>query len=240
MTTPANIITSALKKAGILGVGQTALAEDVNDAFSDLNNMLSQWQVKRWLVYHLVTVSLVSTGAQSYTVGPGGDFNVAVRPDRLEDAFFRQTVQSQPNQIDYPLDILPSREDYNRIALKKLSTFPEYAFYDSAFPLGSVYSWPIIQANIYELHITLKAVLGAFTTLTQTIILPPEYYAALEYNLSRRLRVAYQMPADPELNSLARDALNTIRGANAQISTLEIDPDLIRHGVYNPYSDQIR
>lgn len=240
MTTPLDIIKLALKNAGVLGVGQTPLAEDLNDAFKLLNWMLGQWQRKRWLIYHLVDLAKTSTGAQSYTVGPAGDFNIATRPDRLESAFFRQTVQSQPNQIDYPLEILQSREDYNNIALKQLTSFPSYIFYDSAFPLGSVYPWPVPQATIYAVHITVKAVLAQFTSVEQTIVLPDEYMAAIHYNLTARLYGAYTRPPDPVIIGLAKDALNVIRGANVQIARLTMPADLTRPGVYNPYSDQIR
>ena len=69
MTTPQDIIRAALKKAGVLGVGQSALAEDTNDAYDDMQDMLGQWQRKRWLIWHLVDYSVLSTGAQSYSVG---------------------------------------------------------------------------------------------------------------------------------------------------------------------------
>lgn len=240
MTTPNEIIHQSLKKSGVLGVGQRALAEDINDAFLDLNDMVAQWQRKRWLVWHLTDNALISTGAQSYTVGPGGQFPFTVRPDRLEAAFFRQLIQSTPNQVDYPLDILEARESYNEIALKQLSSFPMYIFYDPAYPIGRVYPWPIPQASIYEIHITVKELLSSFVTLTQAIILPPEYMAALKFNLARRLRSSYRLPMDPELNALARDALNVLRMANAQVPRLRMPEDILRPGVYNPYSDQIR
>jgi len=238
MATAGDIITLALKQAGIIGVGQTAQAEDSTDCLTILNMMLSQWQKKRWLVYHLVDVSLNCTGAQSYTVGPGGDFDVA-RPDRLEAAFFRQIVQSQPAQIDYPLELLQSREDYNNIALKQLTSFPSYIFYDSAYPLGVVYPWPI-PSNLYSLHLTIKETLQSFTNLTDTINLPPEYQAAILYNLSARIRPMYQLQPDPTITAMAEDALNVIRNANAQVPRLTMPLDLVRPGIYNPYSDQIR
>lgn len=236
MTTPLDIIIQALKKAGVLGVGQTPLAEDTNDAFNDLNDMIAQWARKRWLMWHLLDIHKISTGAMSYTVGIGGDFNTP-RPDRLEAAFFRQLVQSQPNQVDYPLELIESRETYNNIALKSLSTFPTSIFYDAAYPLGVIYPWPVPQATIYEIHLTLKDTLTQFTTLNQSIIMPPEFIAALKFNLAIRLRQAYMLPVDPALVALAKDSLAVIRGANAQIPTLVMPSDLIRPGLYNVFSD---
>lgn len=241
MTTPLDIIKQALKKSGVLGVGQSPLAEDTNDAYNDLQDMLGQWQRKRWLIWHLVDYSFVSTGAISYTVGPGGNFNINPRPDRIENAFFRQIINEViPNQIDYPLELIEAREDYNRISLKQLMTFPQYLFYDSAFPTGLAYAWPVLQTNLYELHLTVKETLSQFTSLNENIVLPLEYFAALKFNLAIRLRQAYQLPPDPVLIGLAKDSLNVIRNANLQIPRLKIPTDLVRPGIYNVFSDQIR
>lgn len=240
-TTALDIITLAFKDAGILGVGQSLLAEDVNDALIRLNMMISQWRVKRWLVWHLVDRSVVSTGAQSYTVGPGGDINVTVRPDKLESAFFRMLPGGNGTQaVDYPLQMLFSYEDYARITLKSLVSFSQCIFYDSGWPLGRIYPWPIPQANLYEVHIILKEVLPEFANLTSTFDFPPEYLAAIHYNLVIRLRAAYRLPEDPGFDDLAKDALQTIRAANAQIPSLVMPDNLVRPSVYNIYSDQTR
>ncbi len=239
MTTPNDIIRQALKKAAVLGVGQVPLAEDVNDAYADLQDMLGQWQRKRWLIFHLVDYAFTSTGAISYTVGPGGNFNINPRPDRIESAFFRQVVnQTPPNQVDYPLEIIEAREDYNLIRLKQLVTFPQYVFYDSDFPTALAYPWPVVQSGLYEIHLTVKATLGQFTSLAQTINLPLEYFAALKFNLAVRLRQAYQLPIDEALVGLAKDSLNVIRNANTQIPRLQMPADLARHSLYNIFSDQ--
>jgi len=239
--TALDIINLAYKDAGVLGVGQTLLAEDVNDALTRLNMMIAQWRMKRWLVWHLVDKSVVSTGAQSYTVGPGGDINVAARPDKLESAFFRMLAGGSGTQaVDYPLQILFSMEDYARITLKQLVSFSQCIFYDSAWPLGRIYPWPIPQANLYEVHILLKDVLTEFNNLTSPFIFPPEYLAAIHYNLVVRTRAAYRLPPDPTYEGLAADALQTIRSANAQIPSLVMPDNLVRPSVYNIYSDQTR
>jgi|SRR6185503_6459291 len=233
-----DIISFSLKAAGVLGVGQSALAEDNNDAFTALNGMLSIWQRKRWLIWHLTDNVLTSTGAQSYSVGLGGDFNV-MRPDRLEAAFFRQFINSTPNQVDYPLDILESREDYNRIVLKTLPSLPRYIFYDAAYPWGYVYPWPVPQAGVYEIHLSLKETLSQFTSLNQSIALPPEYEEALWTNLSIRLAPIYQFTVRPEVLGLAKAALATIRGANTQIPRLRMPTYLNRPSLYDANSDRL-
>ena len=238
MPTVGELITSSLKKAGVLGVGNVALSEDSNDAFNDLNQMVAQWNRKRWLVYRTVDTSFVSTGAASYTVGSGGNFNITPRPARIVSAFFRMVNLAVPNQVDYPLEILNSREDYNRIQLKRLATWPSFLFYDPVVTTGIIYPWPVVPATDYEIHITTFVVIAAFTGLAQNVTLPAEYEAMIVWNLARRLRVAYQLPPDPELNGLAKDALETVRGANVSIPRLTIPQDLLGPGRYNVYSNR--
>lgn len=236
MTTARDIITAALKDAGVIGVGQAVSAEDASDALLRLNGMMAQWARRRWLVYHLVDVSFQATGALSYSIGSGGDI-AFTRPNRIEAAFFRQTAGVPGNQVDYPLDIMNSREDYNRIALKAMQSFPQYLFYDSGYPLGNVFIWPV-PTNLYEIHLSIKIPLQTFANLSDVIDLPPEYEEAIRLNLGVRLRPSHQLPADPQLTALAKVALNTLKNSNAQIPTLQMPTDLVRGMVYNVFSDQ--
>lgn len=242
-TTVGDICSAALSEAQVVGFGQNALQGQINDAWSRLQLMLQEWARKRWLVYHLVTLGFTSTGALTYSVGPGGNFDTGAqssRPDKIEMAFLRQLVLSQPNQIDYPLELLQSMEDYNRIALKQLQSFPSVAFYDPSFPLGTLYVWPVPQANIYAPHITIKAQLPTvFASLTVEFSLPFEYYSAMLYNLAVRLRSRYGIPSFPgdTLPGLAKNSLNVLRGANTAIARLTTG-DLNQPGLYNIFSDR--
>jgi hypothetical protein len=234
MTTALDLITGAMDDAGITGVGQTPLAEDTNKALNRLNAMIAQWSRRRWLVYHLTDIVFTGTGALSYSIGPGGDISV-VRPDRIEAAFFRQ-LTGAPLEVDFPLKVLEAREDYNRIALKGLASFPSCLFYDTGFPLGHIFIWPLPDQN-YEMHLSVKDTLQSFPALNSTFVLPPEYEEAIRTNLAVRLRVAYQMQPDAGLIGLAKIALNTIKNTNAQIPQLQMPRALVGGGNYNVMSD---
>ena len=238
LTTPQSIISFALRSIGVGAVGQSALAQDNTDAFDMLNGMLGQWNRKRWLIWHLVDTAFTVTGAQSYTVGPGGNFNIP-RPDRLETAYFRQTVSAVPNQVDYPLQLLQSREDYSSIALKTLTSWPQFIFYDSAYPIGAVYPWPLPTAALGDLHIVTKDNLVQFSSLTQNINLPPEYTEAIWSNLAVRLAAMYPgVELNPVTAGLAKASLATIRGANTQIPQMSMPSGVgIAPTLYNIFSD---
>ncbi len=238
MSTVNDLLTLALIDSGVLGVEQIPQAEDIQNAKTRANYMIAQWNRKRWLIYNLTDVFVTTNGAETYSIGPGQNFNTP-RPDRLEDGcFLRQLPTGGQQQIDYPLQLLSSHEDYNRIRLKTMGTWPSIMFYDSNWPTGTIYAWPVPQANQYELHILVKHQLTQLVNLTDTINLPPEYEAALSYNLQVRLRVAYRMPADPAMIALAKDSLNVIRGANIQVPTMKMPPTVIgAQRAYNVYSD---
>lgn len=159
MSTARDFITLALKEAGVIGVGQTALAEDINDGFTLLNRMLSQWQKKRWIVPNLYEVVKIGNSAKSNLIGPGQYYNSA-RPDKIQAAYFVQiTNDSQSNPVSFPLRQIWSYEDYALLSLKKLNSWPQYFFYDGAFPYGNVYIWPIPTSE-YEIHLIVKGPIG--------------------------------------------------------------------------------
>ena len=243
MTTPLDLISLALLDAGVIGVGQGANAEDTNNAYTRLLWMIQQWQRKRYLVFQMQELSVTSTGAQSYSIGPGGVINTPIRPDRLDNGcYFRQLVQSSPNQVDYPLELLESYEDYSRIALKQLQTFPSYVFYDPGYPLGTVYFWPVPQPTLYQMYVLAKINLSTLFSSQVVVldnILPNEYFQAIYLSLAEILRTAYRLPLDPALSARAKEAREVLRGANTALARLRMPQNLIRPGVYNPYSDQI-
>lgn len=239
MTTARDLIVLALKDSGVLGVGQTASAEDITDNLKRLNIMLSQWARQRWIVWNLTATGIASTGAQSYTVGTGQDFDIP-RPARLEDAYMRLINPSGQNQVDYPLELIEAREDYDRLSLKQLTSWPAYCFYDSGYPTGTAYFWPIPTAAQFQLFIVTKTAIGNIANASDTLNLPPEYEGAVLYNLAARMRPAYQLPPDPSVTALATSALNILRTENAQVPRLQMPKGLPGRsgGTYNIFSDR--
>ena len=244
---PKDLITLALKQVGAVGLGQPARPEYLADGLTVLNMMLAQWSSRRWLVYRLQDVSFPATGALFYTVGPGGDVDIP-RPDRVEAAFARlnpgprddgfqldvsrldeqkldpdQSLRGQPTvaSMDYPLDVISAREDYNLIGFKGRTGFPQGVFYEVGVPFGTLYVVPVPSAR-FELHISVKQTLGKFADLDDEASLPDEYQEALLHNLTARLAPLFQMPVNPAVVALAASALNTIRNSNTAIPLLRM------------------
>src|SRR5450631_858446 len=131
MTTVNEVVTEAQKKAGLLADGQSMTGGDLVSAVADFNDMTAQWATQRWMVWGIVDIGFTSTGGTSYTVGPGGNFNITNTPQRIEYAFQRQLVPLGLN-VDTPLEIISSKEEFSRLSLKGLISFGLYAFLDTS------------------------------------------------------------------------------------------------------------
>ena len=229
--TAQQLIFLALRMAGRITDTQSVsdTSKDVDDAFSLLVMMLGQWQRKRWLIWNEQEVSVVSTGANFYTIGPGpGTDFITARPDKIHAAWCRMQPFSGPNPVDIHLSIIEAKEDWAGITIKDLKSLPAAVFYDSSFPVGRVYFWPVPSAAHYEMHLVVKATLPIPATVTDTIALPPEYLDAVVNNLACRLIVANGGNISPFLMGQAKASLETIKLANSQIPLLSMPAALIR------------
>jgi hypothetical protein len=232
--TPSNLITLGLKKANVLGVGQVALPEDMNDMFTELNLQIAEWQTDRFLVYQETEVICEMTGAESYTIGPGQQINIA-RPERIEQAFVRQNPTGSPTPVDYPLEMLFSREDYARIRLKFLGSWPQCIYYDRGFPTGNIYVWPLPNST-FELHLLVMQQLQSFATINDTINLPLIYQRLFIYQIAMIAYAQYGLPPNPIVVQTLKKTLSRLRAMNAEVPRLVTGDINGSTNIYDPYN----
>ena len=73
MTTCLDLINGALRSIGGLASGETPTAEQTDDAFNMLNDMLAMWSNERMLLhYETEVVFPLVTSTYQYTIGPSG------------------------------------------------------------------------------------------------------------------------------------------------------------------------
>jgi len=230
--TTGDLIQSALTASGLLGIGQFPVQNDLDTGLDLLRMLIAQWQKKRWLLYVLQEVSVPSsTGAQAYSIGPNCDFNVNARPAKIAAAYARFATGVPPNLVDFPLGIVEAREDYDTISIKTLSTTPAIVWYESGYPTGRLFFWPVPPAGQYGLFVTIQLPLPTYTTQGDILGLPDEYIEALLWSMCIRLQMAYGRPARPDHMQAAKQAMNTLRQANTQIPTLSVPvPGGVRSG----------
>jgi hypothetical protein len=237
------IIGMAQRACGILGVGQTALPQDLSDAQAMLTLLMQQWRQKRWLVFRLDDQTFPTpSGKATYTVGPANppgitpapappDVVVAgnYRPASVQSIYLRQSLGSGgPNSfpVDFPMRILLSRQEFDGIRLKTLGSWPSLIFYDPTVPYGTLYIWPIPIQPLFSLHIGFQQAIDMAAEGAQSVdfdsILPAESQRAIMWNLALELAVAYKLPPDQQLAAAARASLNTLRQVNFALQPLQM------------------
>lgn len=220
-TPVSTVLTLALKDCGIIGEGQTASADTINDAFATLNQMLGLWQADHLYVYAQQNISVTLTGATSYTVGIGGAINTA-RPVKIDAAFWRS------GGVDYPVTVFNSLEDYERIGVKASGTMPAALYYLPSYPYGSLKVYPTGATG--ELHLIVRVNLPQYLTAADVVALPPEYLMALRYSLAEHLSMAFQTPLRPDIAAMASKARKIMKRNNVAIPLSQMPGGLLRGG----------
>ncbi|MFA6060733.1 MAG: hypothetical protein WC756_21230 [Taibaiella sp.] len=212
MTTASDIITLALKDCQILDETETPSAALMADSLTTLNQMLSLWQTERNYIYAQTEVTHTPTGALSYTVGTGGDFNIAA-PQSIDYAYLRVGL------IDYPITLLNSFEEYQAIEYKTIQTIPEYAYYNPTHPLGTIYFYP--QPNTGVLHLGISVQLPNYALAADDIALPENYLMPIRFSLAEYLAAMIGKDVPESIAKFAKNARNIMKRSNVRIKPLE-------------------
>ena len=236
-----SIITFALQQIGVFGVGQTLGASDATIGLSRLNAMVSGLNIQS-LARLVVTRSVLDLVADqsTYTIGPGGDFNVA-RPTAIQNASL--LLNSSSPSIEIPLALLTDQA-YQSIALKtQTNTLPTALYYQPTFTTagrGTIILWPVPTTAENDLVLYYQQALVEFAALTTAYYWPEGAEEMLGYNLALRLCSIYARPVPDDVRLLARQSLATFKRQNMRMVDLSNDATAIgsRMGAYNIQTDQ--
>lgn len=168
------LISKALRKAGILATGQTAEPNDSVEALDTLNDIIEQWNLEDlMLMTSNAGVYALTSGVNSYTIGATGVF-VAVSPIEIMSAYLRI-----PGNLDIDLQVV-SYGDYLQIVQKTTTgTYPSVVALQNTTPDGTLYLWPtptsglslVLEANVQLTRIaTLSDILSLGTGYTKAMV----------------------------------------------------------------------
>lgn len=224
MTTVADILSLALKDAGIIAAGETASAEDTQDAFATLNQMLGLWQTDGLSVYAQQETSFNASGAATYAIGTGATVDTT-RPVSIESAFYRD------GSIDYPITVLNSFEQFQDITSKTQSGTPYVLFYRATAPSGTLHVWP--QPASGTIHLTTLINLPEYTATANDLTLPRSYELAVRFNLAVMLSATMGSPLRREIGAMAVSAKKLLQRKNTRIPTLKMPNAVMRDRYFN-------
>lgn len=205
MTTARDLIKDALRKIHVLGKGQSLDSDEADDALRLLNSMLAMWSVKGDLVYTSSKETFSLTGAGTYTIGTGLDFNT-IAPLYITSAYVTS------GDIDYSLHWIDDKE-YSSISDKDISSsVPKFYFYDGN-PTARLYLYPV-DSGVTSITINSVKPLASFASLSAVYDMPAEYEIAIVYNLALLIAPEYEKQASMQVSKTASESLKAIRTQN--------------------------
>ena len=237
--TAIDLISSSLRLVQVLASGEVPTNPEAQDALAILNQLIDQWNAERLTIFTIARLVFVpSVLKQAYTLGPGGDFNIALRPPKIQ----RCTVISLNNPVqpvELPIDYLTDSQ-WADIPTKNVpSALPTSVWDDGGFPLRTLSYFPIPNVLV-NFGIYAWTQLTQFPDLVTDETFPPGYLKALRYNLALDLAPEYGKSTPPEVAAQAVTSKAIIKSMNVPIIDLKCDRALVnqRAGIYNWLSDQ--
>lgn len=208
MATAGDQINQALRLIGQLAEGETPSAETSSDALLALNQMIDSWSVQRLHVY--ATQDQIFTwpaNEKTRTLGPTGDF-VGNRPVLIDDSTYFTY-----NNVSYTPQII-NQAMYNGIPVKNsTSTFPQVLWVNYGMPDVTMTVFPVpTQALIW--HIVSVEELTQPATLATTLVVPPGYLRAYNFNLAVEIANQFGIEAPPTVKRIAETSLRAIKRIN--------------------------
>lgn len=233
MATALDVITNALVEIGAYAAGEVPSGADSSHALSRLNRLIDSWNAERPTIFSqsIATYDLVAS-TQSRTIGPTGNYVVAVRPMEI----VRANLISGSDR--YPVNVRDSAwwmEQDDR----SITTLPTDLYYNPTFPNGTLYFWPIPDSSSYDIELETRSLLSTLAALATTFSMPPGYEEAITQTLAELLCPVYGKPLTAELAESARKARAVIKGANSRAPRIGTDSGLGGSGkTFNPYTGQ--
>lgn len=210
MATALSLITRSMRLAGVIGKGEIPDDDEAQDGLTALNAMLDSWQIQRLFVYQIRTESFTWTALQqSRTIGAAGDFATDLPTRIADDCSF--TV----GNIDYPVKLIDIDAWTNIPDKTTQSSFPWWLYAQYGAALVTLYAYPIPNASItFNLRTWLR--LQQFTSLTDTLALPPGNERAIAFSLAEEFGgPEFGVDVPPGVIAVARSARRAIRRINS-------------------------
>ena len=228
MASVSDLVSAALREIGVQGAGETLGAEDGDDALDAFNRMVDQWAAERLMIYESArTTKALVNGTRDYTVGVGGDFNVA-RPVYVDHVTYYDSTTTPLTEID----LTPLTDDAWEAIPQKATTSPSPAFYyyQPTMPTATLSLWPVLTGATLVGVLYAPKQISEFAALATAVSLPPGYRRTIVKNLALELAPSYRRTPAPELLTAAADAKAVVKRQNVRMTDLGFDYGVDRFG----------
>ena len=205
--------------------GATLTTAEQTETLAELNTFMDACANERLLCYQTQQDSMTLTASTStYTIGTNGVFAVD-RPTKLVDPCFVRDASGYDSQLT-----VINREAYGAIPMKSVgNTWPTHIFYDYGYSATSTATITVYPAPVSGLTLFINSwkQLGNFSTLSQTVMLPPGYQLFIESNFAIHL-AAGVFPITAELMKIAKESKAAIKGLNVVDTVMSMDSGVLQ------------
>jgi len=223
------IATDMVQALNIYMPGDTISSDDQTTILRQLNSMIGQWSSDTRTIAvetRLGPFNFINGkggSANPYTIGPGGDFNVAKPPSQKSLVGCELQLNASSPAVQIPRGIM-TNEAWRALRIKDLtSTLFTDIYYRPDYPLGSIFLWPQPTDFSNTMFLTVRQALTAFADMSTVYNVPDGYDEALYLNLALRCARFFGRKPDQSLRDDARMALGAIKRANTDLSDLSND-----------------
>lgn len=147
---------------------------------------------------------------------------------------------SQTPDLETPL--IPLTEDgwasVNQKAAE--STQPTHWYYNPTYPFGTLTFWPVLTGTTLQAAIYAPEQVQSFSTLDDTVSLPPGYERMIVKNLAVELCPSFERQPSALLVQQAMQSLGAVKRVNRRVADLSFDAAALvgRPSAYNIRTDQ--
>lgn len=193
------IISSSLRKLGVLPSGGTASAQQIADGAEALNAMIKGFQADGMPVWEMdkYTFTVIKDQAQ-YLIGNGQALNTN-SPLKIVQAY-----RNQLNSVNVPMNIY-TQYNYNLLPLAISSGTPINLYYQPREIFGEINLWPKPADSTTTITIVYQNQFEDMTSSMDDIDFPSWWTEAVIYGLAWRLSGEYGIPL-MDRNSLSKEA----------------------------------
>lgn len=227
-----SIVKRAFRRCGQSGApGRGISAEMQVEGIDILNELYDQWNARSIGVYteRIQAFPLVN-GTQSYTIGPGGNFNTD-RPARIDKANILLTTGSTTVRVPPGLTLLDD-EEYGSIPVLNVGGIPTRLYYDGDYKqtapvgVGNLIFYPFPNQGNLQVELFDWTPYNNALTSADTVQVPDGVLMATTLSLAEQLAPMYWKRTAALLANLKTEAANARSiafGLNTRAGHLKTD-----------------
>jgi hypothetical protein len=200
---------TALRKTGIIGLGDVVPANVMDEAMLELNSIRAEWSlnVKN---YKNFNETFVLTAPQiNITLGTSSSVtgDIPTRPNTITQVTVIAGTNPGAN-IVYALPILPM-EEYFKLPLTNVFALPNAAYVDTSYPIQNIWFYPGLLPN-WSVRVQGMSYMTDYTSVADDFMDPPEWFAPLVNATALRLATNYGVDIDSGVYAQLKSGLKHI------------------------------